>query len=263
MRALNSIWIKFIIRFYERDNFMSYSELSNRFVNVYNELSEYMEKQLKLKDYRSHVQMLNIMSKKSHIVKNNYDELRTFANLRNIIVHDSTSKYNPIAEPNKEVVDRYEHIFNKLKNPPTAYDVATKSNDLVFAQPNMKLIDCIKQMHDKNYSYMPVMDKNNLVGVLSGDSIFTHMRKNYTITISNDFKVEDLGDSLVDPMDERFCYVSKNTLLDEVIDMYSRDIEEGKRLGAVLVTETGNSKQKIIGMISAWDLIDYIGKEDK
>ena len=61
---------------------MSYSSQSTRFVSIYNELSEFMEKELHEKDFRSHVQMLNIMAKKNHIIKANYDELRTFANLR-------------------------------------------------------------------------------------------------------------------------------------------------------------------------------------
>ena len=51
-------------------------------------------------------------------------------------------------------------------------------------------------------------------------------------------------------------------LLSELTEMYSADIMDGKRLGVVFVTETGDEKQKILGMISAWDLIDYIGKED-
>ena len=242
---------------------MSYSELSNRFVNVYNELSEYMEKELNLKDYRSHVQMLNIMSKKNHTVKTYYDELRTFANLRNIIIHDSTSKYNPIAEPHVEVVERYEYIFNKLRNPPTAYDAATKAKDLVFASLDMRLLDCVKKMHDKNYSYMPVKDDNRFIGVLSGDSIFTYMRKNSTTTIHDNLKIADLGDSIREHIDERYCHVSKDTPLSQIIDMYSNDIQEGRRLGAVFVTATGSSDEKIMGMISAWNLIDYIGKEDR
>ena len=242
---------------------MPYSELTNRFINVYNELSEYMEDQLHLKDYRSHVQMLNIMSKKSQIIKNHYDELRTFANLRNVIIHDSTSKFNPIAEPHREVVERYEYILNRLTNPTTAYDIATKSDDLVFAHKNMRLIDCIKIMHDKNYSYMPVMEKQKFVGVLSGDSIFTYMRKNHIITIYEDFQVGDLGDSITEHMDERYSFVGKDALVDDIIYMYNNDIKDGRRLGAVFVTNNGNADEKIIGMISAWDLIEYIGKDEQ
>ena len=242
---------------------MPYSELTNRFINVYNELSEYMEDQLHLKDYRSHVQMLNIMSKKSQIIKNHYDELRTFANLRNVIIHDSTSKFNPIAEPHREVVERYEYILSRLTNPTTAYDIATKSDDLVFAHKNMRLIDCIKIMHDKNYSYMPVMEKQKFIGVLSGDSIFTYMRKNHIITIYEDFQVGDLGDSITEHMDERYSFVGKDELVDDVIYMYNNDIKDGRRLGAVFVTNTGNVDEKIIGMISAWDLIEQIGKDEQ
>lgn len=239
---------------------MSYSELSNRFINTYNELSEYMEKYLNYKDYRSHTQMLNIMAKKNHTVRIHYDELRTFANLRNIIVHDSTSKYNPIADPHIEVVERYESILNELRDPPTAFEIATKASDMVFVSPNMKLKECIKIMHDKDYTYMPVSQNMQLIGVLSGDSIFTYMRKNQTTTIHDDFRIKDLGDAIRMHIDERYSFVSKNTPLIDVTEMYSNDIQNGKRLGAVFVTERGQENERILGMISAWDLIDYIGK---
>lgn len=240
---------------------MTNSKLSTRFINTYNELSEYMESYLHLKEHRSHVQMLRIMTKKSNIIKSAFDELRTFANLRNIMVHDSTGKYNPIAQPHEEVVKRYEQILLQLKNPPTAYDVSTKAKDLIFARPDMRLVDCIKMMHDKNYSYMPVCVNFKIIGVLSGDSIFTYMRKNITTTIHKEFTVNDLGDCIVNHLDERFDYVAKDTPLSDIIDMYSNDIQDGKRLGAVFVTKTGKDNEKIMGMISAWDLIDHIGRE--
>lgn len=241
---------------------MSDNELSSRFINAYNELSEYMEAYLHLREHRSHVQMLGIMSKKNHTIKSNYDELRTFANLRNIIVHDSTSRYNPIANPHMEAVQRYEQILSEITNPDTAYSAATKSNNLIFAHPNMRLIECITNMHNKNFSYMPVIKDNRLIGILSGDSIFTYMRKNQTTTIHKDFRVADLGDSIVEHIDERYCYVKKDTPLNDVVEMYSNDIEDDKRLAAVFVTTTGNIKGKILGMISAWNLIDYMGRED-
>ncbi len=241
---------------------MSYSSQSTRFVSIYNELSEFMEKELHEKDFRSHVQMLNIMAKKNHIIKANYDELRTFANLRNIIVHDSTGSYNPIAEPHPEVVKRYQEILNQLINPPTALSICTKADDMFFAHPNMKLIDCIKKMHDRNFSYIPVCADDKLIGVLSGDSIFTYMRRNATTAIHEEFKISDLGDSIKDHIDERFCFVDKSRPLGEITHMYINDIQDGKRLGAVFVTETGSENEKILGIISAWDLIDFIGKDE-
>jgi len=241
---------------------MSDSSPSAKFVSIYNELSEYMEKELNEKNFRSHVQMLNIMSKKNHIIKSNYDELRTFANLRNIIVHDSTGSYNPIAEPHPEVVKRYQHILNQLINPPTALSICTKAADMFFAHPNMKLIDCIKKMHDRNFSYIPVCMNEKLIGVLSGDSIFTYMRRNSTTSIHEEFRIRDLGDSIKDHIDERYCFVNKDLSLGEITSMYINDIKDGKRLGAVFVTETGSENEKIMGMISAWGLIDFIGKDE-
>ena len=155
------------------------------------------------------------------------------------------------------------NILNQLINPPTAFSMCTKAKDMFFAYLDMRLIDCVKKMHDYNYSYMPVRSKDKTVGVLSGDSVFTYMRKNATTTIHKNFLISDLGDSIKNHIDERYSFVEKNMPLHEIVDMYTNDIQDGKRLGAVFVTKTGNENEKILGMISAWDLIDYIGREER
>jgi len=124
-------------------------------------------------------------------------------------------------------------------------------------------MDCIIKMHEKNFSYLPVCEDDKLIGVLSGDSIFTYMRENSIITIHENFTVGELKDCIRNHIDERYSFVARETPISEIVEMYSNDIQDGKRLGAVFVTATGGKHEKILGMISAWDLIEYIGKEEQ
>lgn len=241
---------------------MTDNSLSTRFINTYNEFTEHMEDVLNLHDYKTHVQMLNILSRKNHTVHHYYDELRLFASLRNTIIHDSTSKYNPIAIPHEEVVKRYESIFHQIKDPPTALDICVKSKNLAFARLDHRVKDCIVKMHDKDFSYMPVIDNNQVVGVFSGDCIFTYMRKNHTTIVNDKFLIRDLGDSIhIDNhIDERFEFIGKNTSLGEIINKFSNTMIGSKRLAVIFVTHNGNNNEKILGMISAWNVIDEVSE---
>lgn len=241
---------------------MSNTSLSDRFINTYNELTEHMEKILNIHDYKSHVQMLSILNRKNQTVAKFYDELRLFANLRNTIVHDSTSRYNPIAEPHKEAVERYEYIYNRIKNPPTALDICIRAKDLIFASLDDRVIDCIKKMHENDISYIPIIDKNTIVGVFSGDAVFTYMRNNKTTVIDSNFTIMDLGEciSLDKHIDERFEYVRKFTKLDDIVYMFSQSIKGSKRLGVIFVTENGRPHEKVLGMISPHNVIEEVSE---
>jgi hypothetical protein len=60
---------------------------------------------------------------------------------------------------------------------------------------------------------------------------------------------------------EYFDFISKKTLLTEVEELFQGELEENRRLGIIFITEDGKPSQKILGIITAWDMAGYIEKE--
>lgn len=55
---------------------------------------------------------------------------------------------------------------------------------------------------------------------------------------------------------ESFSFVDKNCHADMVEDLFKKTPTTDKRLGLVFVTEHGKRDEKILGLISAWDIVD-------
>lgn len=53
---------------------------------------------------------------------------------------------------------------------------------------------------------------------------------------------------------DNFKFVSKNMTLFKVLDFFDNYEKQGKRLDALLITETGNQNEKILGIITISDL---------
>ena len=69
------------------------------------------------KDFIAFYRLIDQAKKKSPLVRKYEDDLRSYADLRNAIVHNRTSMEFVIAEPHTEVVERIEHIDQVLAKP--------------------------------------------------------------------------------------------------------------------------------------------------
>lgn len=56
---------------------------------------------------------------------------------------------------------------------------------------------------------------------------------------------------------EYFAFVSKDALLIDVEEIFKDGLKDNKRIATVFITETGNEKEKLLGLITAWDLAGY------
>ena len=53
---------------------------------------------------------------------------------------------------------------------------------------------------------------------------------------------------------ERFMFVSKDTKADDLAPLFSQKID-GKRLVMIFVSDTGKTNEKVIGIITSYDLL--------
>lgn len=56
---------------------------------------------------------------------------------------------------------------------------------------------------------------------------------------------------------EYYSFVKKNTLLIEIEEMFQKEFKDNKRLAVVFITETGKKTEKLLGLITVWDLAGY------
>lgn len=239
---------------------------SENFLKIYNELDDFMRKKLNKVDEEfpsEHNKLIVALFEKNKIYKKDKNSLISFARLRNAIVHNPKEKgIEAIAEPHDNVLAEYKKISNKIQNPPKALDTIAIKKDYIFKiEMEDRLLDVVKNMNEKIYTCAPVIENNKVIGIFSENVIFSYMVEHEEFLIEKDAKIKEFEKfiSIQNNKNEYFEFVSRNTLVIDVEEMFIKGLKNNKRLGLVFITESGKKTEKILGLISAWDVAGYNG----
>jgi predicted transcriptional regulator len=234
---------------------------ARKFIAIYNEIDNYMRRFQKVDNRVSHTQLIKDMGRQNKLFRNHCDDLISFAELRNAIVHNPKNRdANPIAEPHDNIVKLYQDLLDKVTKPPLALNtVAIRANDIYKTSLENNALEVIQEMNKHTYTHVPVLEDDKIIGVFSENTVFSYFASNEEVLLDKDALIKEFLDFI--PFDkhesEYFEFVSKNTLLIDVEDIFREGLKDNKRIATVFITETGSEKEKLLGLITAWDLVGY------
>ena len=233
----------------------------DEFVQIYNDLDREIKKVLKLDKYIAHMKALDILAKKSDIIARNLDVLKQYARLRNCIVHDTVSGIEePIAIPLQEVVERYKSILKRFKNPLTVYDICTHRSKLLVASPNSLAIDVMQAMENLLISRVPIIEKENVIGLFNGNVLIYYLASTKKCSISNDTAMNELKEftNLDCHRKEQFDFVDKTLNVYDAEKYFKKINKDNHKLVALFITSDGTRKGKLLGVLTEWDVFNKI-----
>ena len=231
---------------------------SGEFISLYNELDKYMREILNENESTPHSVLLKKMTEKSNIFRKNNKYLKSFANLRNAIVHNySNDGYKIIAEPHDNIVEDYKRIVNEVMNPPKALNtIAIRNSQIYTTSLNKNALDVMRVMKERTFTHVPVIEDKKLIGIFSENTIFSYVVATKDFLSNKEFKISEFKSFI--PIDmhegEEFKFVPKDILEVDVQKMFKDSLKNQIRLAVVFITESGKSTEKILGMITAWDV---------
>lgn len=228
----------------------------------YIELFGKLENQLKVRAGidKEHIEILSVVrelvnNKRDRIVIRYENDIKSHAALRNVIVHNYSK--DPIADPRQDIVDSLKDLINSLQHPLLAQDIMIP-NPTVF-NINDSVKKSITLISSKGFTSVPVYDEDGIVGILSersavnwvGDMLHDEEVLLNQVTMLSDIK------KYFDPIsggDDIYKFATRNQDAFSIKDMFNDAILQGKRLAAVFITQNGKQTEKMIGIITAWDL---------
>jgi CBS domain-containing protein len=111
-------------------------------------------------------------------------------------------------------------------------------------------------MKEFDFSNIPVIENNVLLGVFTERTLFHYLQMNNDGVIQKQMKMKDLLTSMDldnDPA-KYFSFISKRLDIYQALDAFGRDFEKDQELELLFVTENGNPTDKILGIVTIWDL---------
>ena len=227
---------------------------SEVFLQRYRVLEGLLEKRYEGKRLSYSVVLEYIRDIDSQPVRVDLDLLRE---IRNILSHNAGSGGEPVVEPSDEMLSRLDEIIAYVKRPHSAADFGTPAEKIYFAHLNDSVIQVMRGMYNNGYSHVPVTEKGSVVGAFSMRALFDHLAERGLDAASDEMRIRDLDGHIrfEDRGGERYKFVSADTSIVEVRHLFQQYTERNRRLGAIFVTETGDPGERLIRMLTPWDVL--------
>ena len=230
---------------------------SEIFLDTYNRIDNYLKKA------DSHDSNVNFAQKvkisKNKVVKRFKEELISFGELRNAIVHNPRIGKKAIAEPHESTVFRISELYKNITNPKK---VIPEFQFEVLGAKKMDFInDILIEMKKKSFSQFPIFDENGFVCELINNNtisrwLSSQLDENGTIIIDN-VKVVDLMPEI--EFKENYKFISRNTSIYEAYDLFINQISKKQRnLDVIFITQNGKLTEKLLGLITIEDIASLI-----
>jgi len=230
---------------------MAEQKNSDRFLQAYSDIEHEMARILKLKDHRRFFELIDKSAKVNPVIERYRFDLKEYGELRNAIVHDRAGG-EVIAEPNDHAVEHIEHIARLLLKPPRVAPLFLK--DVLTLSVDDTISRAIRELSRMSYSQVPVKHKDETVCLLTSNMIIKWMGK---ILVEGELDIEHT--SLKDVVriagyEDNYEVVSVKKSLLDIPDLFYNWEQQGKKLEAVLITQNGEVKEQLVGIITNRDL---------
>lgn len=192
--------------------------------------------------------------------KSNFDLIYYCANVGNVCQHNPRVNNSFIVQPNKLLYDSLRKIIYRIENPPKVSSIAIPYNKIYKKNLTDNVKDTIKVMKEKTYTHIPIYDNDIFIGVFSETTLFDCLYKEEIVEISNTTTFKDLLNYITfDNTSELIKFKSENTTITELKKEYKEEFKRNDKLSCIFITKNGNKNEKLLGMITAWDIL---GRED-
>ena len=185
-------------------------------------------------------------------------DINLIRKIRNLLSHGECKVEGNVAiEINENIIEKLKEIISLLENPPLV--TSRYITEIFVVDLEEKLENLIKTMNEKKISHVPVLDKDKkLVGVFSENTIFSKLSEDEIIEIGKEYKVKDYEKyiKLENHSSEYFDFIKRNEELALAQNLFNKSIKKDKKLVMLFVTENGKKTEKILGIITPWDLLD-------
>ncbi|MDG1298124.1 MAG: hypothetical protein P8P48_13350 [Saprospiraceae bacterium] len=232
---------------------------SEDFINTYNDIDAWLSKEGKYDRYVSYSKKIKSLQSKDTRLKLFKDDLLSYGELRNAIVHNDIRNKEIIAEPHKRVVERFKYILEELENPEKVYP--RFSEQITMLSPTSYINTLLAQMEQESFVQVPIFDRGKILDIINCQTVVRWMAD--CIKPSGDLDVNAVKIKALLPYVEfkrNFKFIEKSATLYEA---YACFVEHRKsadiHLDGLFISADGQENSKILGLITLDEIVGALG----
>ena len=134
-------------------------------------------------------------------------------------------------------------------------DYARKGDQGRKAKLNQRVMRLMEVMEKNGISNVPVMKEGLFCGVFSQGSIFMYVLKGGR-NITKETTLQDMATQLkIEEHPENYIFLPKSVSYITARNKFIRPAGRGKRISVIFITETGHQDERLLGMLTPWDVL--------
>jgi predicted transcriptional regulator len=225
-------------------------DLIERFIAAQNAIEHYLRDYFETSHHLPYTRMVRQYARRNPSWRDE-ETLIKYAQLRNVIVHEKVEAYRYLSVPVLLVVEEIEEIRDRLLNPERIYPQFKV--DVMTIQLSTSLSEVLKLISKHHFSQFPIYEAHKFCGLLTENGITHWLADHIVETMSLVELADERVEAVLQNEEARANYefVARDTLVDEVVAKFSDNIF----LEAVLISHSGKTSQKLLGMITRWDIL--------
>lgn len=207
----------------------------------------------------------NYISKLEHSIilseKIRGKKLNVIRELRNGLSHledvEIDGIYNSSFTINDSTIETLKEEISLIRNPKLVHSVMINLSDVFYTEKNETISSIFERMQKHTYSNVPILESGRVIGIFGEHSVFSYITKNKKFEENSTLTIRDMEEytSLDNQKNEYYTFVSRNEKASVLYDEFTK-YKNGKRLGMAFVTQNGLKTEKLLGVITIYDLIE-------
>lgn len=179
-------------------------------------------------------------------------KLNDIRNVRNILAHSMKNNGNDLFEVNNDLIDFLDGEIKAISNNKRAYEIMTPFDSIYYCELSSDIKETLINMRHLGHSTIPVLKDKKVIGIFNNDVIINAL-------IDSNFKTSlsmlKLNISLDSISAFYYDFISKNEPLANIEEMFEVK-KDNKKLSLLFVTENGNQNERLLGIITLYDVLN-------
>lgn len=185
------------------------------------------------------------------------EDIRYCQDVRNLLSHKKKINGSYAVEPSQGMIDFISLLIRKVENRPRCCDIQVGLKDVFWQPLDGKVKPTIKTMRQNRFTQVPILKNGVVIGVFDENSVFNYLAHSEQNSVSDELTFRDISDftALEEREQNQFIFFKNKAFVDDLEDEFERAFKRGKRIGMTFLTANGRADERLLGIITPWDII--------
>ena len=182
-------------------------------------------------------------------------EIRCIQNTRNALVHNSKLRNRFLLEITPEALTFLNDIIHSLIM--RAGDVMIRTRDVYRQSLDGSICEAMRVMREKSYTHVPIIKSGKVIGAFSENTLLSYILDRGAFTLNSNTQFQKIKEYLpfTNHYGETFRFIKQSETAVNIKDMFEKATKKQDRIGMVFVTSNGEESGNLLGIITAWDIV--------